>query len=129
METGYTYVSGVGSDNGEVVFVDDLLHLLHASQISQHISNGDDVTIGDELLSDLFGSSYGTGSDGLRSGPSNNATCLFDEVSCFWEQFNEVQLEIGSFRRSSSIGRGASDDNGTEISTGWTLVHTRVACS
>ena len=45
--------------------MDDLLHLLDASEISEHISDRDDVTVGDQILSDFFGRLDGTGPDGL----------------------------------------------------------------
>lgn len=63
--TTRTYVSSVGSHDGEVVVMDDLLHLLNTSKVSQHVSNGYNVTVLDELLSDLFGGRNCAGSDGL----------------------------------------------------------------
>lgn len=45
--------------------MDDLLHLLNALEVSEHISDGDDVAILDELFSDFFGSFDSTGAHGL----------------------------------------------------------------
>lgn len=64
-ETMSTHVSSVGGHDGQAVFVDDLLHLLNTSQISQHVSDRNNVTVLDELLSDLFGSLDRSSTDGL----------------------------------------------------------------
>jgi len=44
-----TYVSGVGGHDGEVVVVNDLLHVLNTSEVSKHIT-GNNVSICDEGL-------------------------------------------------------------------------------
>lgn len=78
-----TYVSSNGSHDSQVVLGDDLLHLLNASQVSQHVSNRgyervsrgteelrspdrDDVASLDELFSDMLGIFYGTTGDRLK---------------------------------------------------------------
>lgn len=46
--------------------MDDLLHLLHTSEVSQHVSDGHDVSIVNEALGDLLGRLDCSGSHGLR---------------------------------------------------------------
>ena len=60
-----THVTGVGSHDGEVVLVDDLLHLLHASEVSQHVADGHNVSVLDQALSDFLRRLHGSGTDGL----------------------------------------------------------------
>jgi hypothetical protein len=62
-----THVSSIGGHHGEIVLVDDLLHLLHASEVSKHVSDRDNVAILDELLSDLFRRLDRSSSDRLKS--------------------------------------------------------------
>ena len=45
-----TYISGVGGHDGEVVVVDDLLHVLNTSEVSKHVTDGNNVSIRDEGL-------------------------------------------------------------------------------
>lgn len=66
MSDSGTHVSGVGGHDSEVVVVDDLLHLLHTSEVSQHVSDGHDVSIVNEALGDLLGGLDCSGSHGLR---------------------------------------------------------------
>lgn len=47
--------------------MDDLFHLLNALEVPEHISDGDDIAILDELLSDFLGSFDGTGAHGLTT--------------------------------------------------------------
>ena len=62
-----THVSRIGRHDGEVVVVNDLLHLLHTSEVSQHVPDRHDVAILDELLGDRLGCLDRTSADGLRS--------------------------------------------------------------
>jgi len=43
-----TYVSGIGGHDGEVVVMDDLLHVLNTSEVSKHVTDRDDISIRDE---------------------------------------------------------------------------------
>jgi len=45
-----TYVSGVGGHDGKVVVVNDLLHVLNTSEVSKHVTDGNNVSIRDEGL-------------------------------------------------------------------------------
>lgn len=60
-----THVTSIGGHNSKVVIMDNLFHLLNALKVSEHISDGDDVAILDELLSDFFGGFDSTGAHGL----------------------------------------------------------------
>lgn len=50
VDRGRTYVSGVGGHDGEVVVVDDLFHVLNTSEVSKHVTDGNNVSIRDEGL-------------------------------------------------------------------------------
>lgn len=62
---GSTHVSRVGSHDGQVVLVNDLLHLLDTSEVSQHVTDRNDVSVLDELLGNLLGRLDSTSSDRL----------------------------------------------------------------
>lgn len=61
------YVSCIGSHDGQVVLVDDLLHLLDAAEVSQHVTDRDNVAVLDQGVGDGLGGLDGSGSDGLYS--------------------------------------------------------------
>lgn len=62
-----THVTSIGGHNRKVILMDDLFHLLNALEVPEHISDGDDIAILDELLSDFLGSFDGTGAHGLTT--------------------------------------------------------------
>ena len=81
---GTTYVSGNSSHDSQVVFSNDLLHLLNATQVSQHVTkklcervviedsrirlpNRDDVASLDEFVRDMFSLFHGTTSNRLKT--------------------------------------------------------------
>lgn len=66
------HVSGIGSHHRQIVVVNNLLHLLYTSEVSQHISNRDDVTILDQAVGDLLGAFYRTGPNRLTSAMSRS---------------------------------------------------------
>jgi len=96
-----TYVSRVGSHDGKVVVVDDLLHVLNTSEVSKHVTDRDDVSILDERLRDALSTLDLTGTDGL-----------FDKVGDLGEELDQGKFKIGSFGSTTSVCGGASDDNG-----------------
>lgn len=59
------YVSGVGSHDGQVVVVNDLLHQLDTSEVSEHVSDRDDVSVLDKGLRDVLSTLDLTGTDRL----------------------------------------------------------------
>jgi hypothetical protein len=60
-----TYVSSVGGHDGKVVVVNDLLHVLNTSEVSKHVTNGNNVSILDERVGDTLSTTDQTGTDGL----------------------------------------------------------------
>ena len=47
--------------------MNNLLHLLNTSQIPQHITDRDDISVFDKVLADLFGGLHCTSPHGLSS--------------------------------------------------------------
>jgi hypothetical protein len=68
-----TYVTSNGSHHSQVVFVDDLLHLLHAAEIAEHVADGNNVARLDQAVGNLLGDLDIARRDGLGSsaGPSH----------------------------------------------------------
>jgi hypothetical protein len=62
-----THVTSIGSHDGQVILVNDLLHLLHAAEVAQHVAHRDNVAVLDELGSDGLAAFDGAGTDGLYS--------------------------------------------------------------
>ena len=114
------HITSVGSHDRQVVLVDDLLHLLDTSQVSQHVTDRDDIAVLDETFSDGLGGLDGSGTDGLKrqlypcsiqKRHAKEAANLFDEVSGLREVLDQVNLEIGALGRTTSVGWGTTDDN------------------
>lgn len=95
-----THVSSVGSHDGKVVVVDNLLHVLNTSEVSKHVTDRDDVSILDERLRDALSTLDFTGTDGL-----------FDKVGDLGEELDQGKFEIGSFGSTTSVSGGTSDDD------------------
>ena len=116
------YVSGVGSHDGQVVVVNDLLHQLDTSEVSEHVSDRDDVSVLDKRLGDILGTLDCASSDRLQVSSWTEAmgTCqlkeayLLDEVSDLGEELEEGELEIGSLGGTTSVSWGTSNNNGAE---------------
>jgi hypothetical protein len=66
-DLGITYISRVGRHHRQVVLCDDLLHLLHAAEVAQHVADRHDVAVLEQRLRDLLGRLDGARTDGLRS--------------------------------------------------------------
>jgi hypothetical protein len=60
-----TYVSSVGGHDGKVVVVDNLLHVLDTSEVSEHVTDRDNVSVLDERVGDTLSTTDQTGTDGL----------------------------------------------------------------
>lgn len=60
------HITSVSSHHRQVVLVDDLLHLLDTSQVSQHVTDRDDVAVLNETFSNGLGGFDGSGTDGLQ---------------------------------------------------------------
>jgi len=95
-----TYVSCVCGHDSEVVLVNDLLHLLDTSEVSQHVSDRNNVAVGNEFVGDSLGRLDGAGSYGL-----------FDKVGGIREEFEKVDFKVGTLGRSTPVCRRATDDN------------------
>lgn len=61
-----THVSSVSSHDGKVVVVNDLLHQLDTSEVSEHVSDGDDIAVLDERVGDVLSTRDLSSTDGLR---------------------------------------------------------------
>ena len=58
-------VTSNGSHHRQVVLVNDLLHLLNAAEVAQHVSDRNDVSGLDEAVGHLLGDVDVTSGDGL----------------------------------------------------------------
>ena len=126
-----THVTRVGSHDGQVVFVDDLLHLLHAAEVTQHVADRDNVAVLDELGSDGFAAFNGASADGLtvsfdsrseeRFDPMS-AAHLFDKVGSLGEVLDQLQLEVGTLGSTTTVSGRAPNDDGTTASATTALV-------
>jgi len=111
-----THVSGIGGHDSEVVLVDDLLHLLHATKISQHVADGNDVSVLDQSLSDVLGRLDSAGTDRLLSAELAERAYLLDEVGGLGEKLDQVKFKISALGRASSVRWRASNDDSATVS-------------
>jgi hypothetical protein len=118
-----THVSSVSSHDCQIVVVDDLLHLLYATEVSQHVTNRDDVAVLDKTFGDRFGSFDSSGSDGLRVSfvlHLGVTTNLLNKVGSLREVLDQVQFEICSLGSSTSVSGWATNDDCAEPSASFT---------
>lgn len=97
----------------QVVFVDDLLHLLNAAEVAQHVADRDDIAVLDEAFGHLLDLIYGGGRDGL-----------LDKVADCGEVLHEVELEVASLAQAATEGWRSADNNGAEVSHSPKHTHT-----
>lgn len=115
--TAVTHVSRVRRHDGQVVVVDDLLHLLNAAEVSQHVSDRDDVSILDQLGRDLLRGLDRSSSDGLGSvrllylWTLISLAHLLNEVGRLGEELDQLELEVSALGGSASVRRRASNNN------------------
>ena len=100
-----THVSSIGSHDGKVVVVDNLLHVLNTSEISKHVTDRNDVSILDERLRDALSTLDLTGTDRL-----------FDKVGDLGEELDQGEFKIGSLGSSTSVSGRTSNDDSADIS-------------
>jgi hypothetical protein len=104
--------------------VDDLLHLLDAAEVTQHVADRDDVAILDELAGDGLAAFNGASADGLFCQLFLSAslairqelgepTDLFDKVGSLGEVLDQLQFQVGSLGSTATVCGRAADDNST----------------
>lgn len=76
-----THITRVGGHDSEVVIVDNLLHLLHAAEIAEHVADGDDILVLHKVGRDQLDLVYRRRRDGF-----------LDEIAHGREVLEEVEL-------------------------------------
>lgn len=97
-------VSSVGGHDSEVVVVDDLLHQLDTSEVSQHVADGNDVAVLDEGFGNVLSALDLTSTDGL-----------LDEVGDLGEELEEGELEVGALGGTTSVSGRTSHNDGVWV--------------